>query len=181
MRLPIALALALPLAACSGSWKHDDARGDDARGDANSVHVTLAPTQGNEARGELTLRPIDGGVRLEGTLSGLAPGSEHGFHVHETGDCSAPDASSAGGHYNPESVAHGNPATMPHHAGDMHNLQADGSGNARVDVLLPGVSLGGHNDISGRALVLHAGADDYTSQPSGNSGPRIACGVIGAR
>ena len=104
----------------------------------------------------------------------------HGFHVHETGDCSALDASSAGAHYNPAGAAHGDPASVTHHAGDIPNVQADESGRARVDARVQGVSLGGANDIIGRALIVHADPDDYTTQPSGNSGARIACGVIEA-
>jgi Cu-Zn family superoxide dismutase len=142
-------------------------------------HATLAPTQGNKAAGTVELIPVDGAVRLTGTITGLEPNSEHGFHVHEKGDCSAPDASSAGGHFNPTSQVHGNPASPPHHAGDTPNLLADAQGNAQVNATLEGVTVGsGPNDLLGKALVLHAKVDDYKSQPAGNSGSRIACGVI---
>lgn len=172
MRALILTAVALGLCACAGT----DPRTDSAK--APSARASLASTQGQLARGELELRQDAAGVRVTGTLRGLKPAAVHGFHVHEKGDCSALDASSAGAHYNPAGAAHGNPASPAHHAGDIPNIQADASGRASVDALIKGVSLGGANDIVGRALIVHADPDDYTSQPSGNSGARIACGVI---
>lgn len=174
MRIPALTLLALSLCACAGT----DAR-DGATVPA-SAHVDLASTQGQFARGKLDLTQDATGVRVTGTLQGLSPGAAHGFHVHEKGDCSALDASSAGAHYNPSGAAHGNPAASPHHAGDIPNVQADASGRARVDAHVAGVSLGGADDILGRSLIVHADPDDYASQPSGNSGARIACGVIKA-
>lgn len=147
---------------------------------AAGASAELAPTEGNTATGALAVTAEPGGVHITGTLTGVAPGGTHGFHVHETGDCSAPDAASAGGHFNPGGHPHGHPGQGEHHAGDMPNLVADDAGTLMVDVQVPGVTIGdgGGTDILGRALVLHAGADDYSSQPAGNSGPRIACGVI---
>ena len=174
MRAPILTALALGLCACAGSDTRTDAT------TATSARASLASTQGQLARGDLVLRQEAAGVRVTGTLRGLKPDAVHGFHVHEKGDCSALDASSAGAHYNPADAAHGNPASPAHHAGDIPNIQADASGRASVDALIEGVSLGGANDIVGRALIVHADPDDYTTQPSGNSGARIACGVIEA-
>lgn len=142
--------------------------------------VLMQPTEGNTASGELRLTDTEAGVRIAGTLHGVAPGSTHGFHVHETGDCSAPDASSAGGHFAPQDEPHGDPDSLQHHAGDMPNQQAGPAGDIEVDVLLDRVELGsgGPLDIAGRALILHAQADDYTTQPAGDAGARIACGVI---
>lgn len=147
---------------------------------ASSATVTLAPTAGKTAQGALKFEPADGGVKVSGSLSGLKPGAEHGFHVHEKGDCSAPDASSAGGHLNPDQQPHGNSAQGPHHAGDAPNLKADDTGNAEVSVMIEGleVGTGGPKDVVGKAVVVHEGPDDYQSQPAGNSGSRIACGVI---
>jgi superoxide dismutase, Cu-Zn family len=173
MRAPLMTALALCLCACAGTGS----RGNDA---VASAQASLASTQGQLARGDLDLRQDVGGVRVSGTVRGLKPGAAHGFHVHEKGDCSALDASSAGDHYNPAGSAHGNPAGQAHHAGDIPNISADASGRASVDVLIEGVSIGGANDIVGRALIVHADPDDYATQPSGNSGARIACGVIEA-
>lgn len=146
----------------------------------NTATATLEPTQGNRARGELLLSPDNYGLRITGEITGLKANAEHGFHVHERGDCSAPDAGSAGEHFNPAGQPHGRPNGQPHHAGDMTNLTADAQGNAQVDIRLDEATLGdgGDNDVMNRALVVHADPDDYTSQPAGNSGARIACGVI---
>jgi Cu-Zn family superoxide dismutase len=142
----------------------------------------IAGASGSLVSGTLALAPLHGGVHVTGELGGLAPGS-HGFHVHQTGDCSAADASSAGGHFNPAGSGHGRAGTAMHHAGDIDNLVADASGVAHIDVQLRGVSLGGNvaTDIVGRALVVHAAPDDYQTQPAGNSGARIGCGVIRVR
>lgn len=140
----------------------------------------LAPTTGNTAAGTLTLTADGAGVRIAGTLQGLPPNAEFGFHIHEKGDCSAPDASSAGGHFNPTNAPHGDPQGAAHHAGDVPNAKSDASGMAQVDAVAAGASLtsGDANDVHGKAIVVHAKPDDYKSQPSGNSGARIACGVI---
>lgn len=145
-----------------------------------AASTELAPASGSEVRGNFKLTAIDGGVRLEGSVRGLKPGGSHGFHVHESGDCSAADAASAGGHFNPAMQPHGRAEQGSHHAGDMDNIVADLHGVARVDTRLTRVSLGGGtpNDIVGRAMVVHAAPDDYTSQPAGNAGARVACGVI---
>jgi Cu-Zn family superoxide dismutase len=142
--------------------------------------VQLAPTQGNTAAGSLAVTAAEGSVRLSGAIQGLTPNSEFGFHIHEKGDCSAPDASSAGAHFNPTSAEHGNPESETHHTGDMMNAKSDDKGVAQVDTSASGATLhsGQPTDVLGKAVVLHEKADDYTSQPSGNSGSRIACGVI---
>ena len=147
---------------------------------AQEARANLASASGSLVSGTVTLKPMGDGVHLTGTVGGFAANSQHGIHVHEKGDCSAVDASSAGGHFNPTAEAHGRASAEPLHAGDMDNLVADGDGVARVNIHLSGVTLGGGaaNDIAGRALVVHAAPDDYTSQPSGNSGARVACAVI---
>jgi Cu-Zn family superoxide dismutase len=151
-----------------------------APGTAHNAVANLAAASGSLVSGKLTLMPMGDGVHVSGDIGGLAPGSSHGFHIHETGDCSAADASSAGGHFNPTASTHGKAATGAHHAGDIDNIVADASGVAHVNTHVMGVSLGGGaaNDIAGRAFVVHAAADDYATQPSGNSGARIACGVV---
>jgi Cu-Zn family superoxide dismutase len=116
---------------------------------------------------------------MRGRITGLVPNQEHGFHVHEKGDCSSDDAMSAGGHLNPDGKRHG-PPTGEHHAGDVPSIKADANGVATVRTRVAGTLLGsGAADIAGKALVVHASPDDYTTQPTGNSGARIACGVIG--
>ncbi|TFZ01657.1 superoxide dismutase family protein [Ramlibacter rhizophilus] len=139
----------------------------------------LQPTAGNQVTGTATFTQRQGGVHVAGEVRGLKPNSEHGFHVHEKGDCSSRDATSAGGHFNPGGHPHGMPGHGAHHAGDMPNLKADAAGVARFDVTLPALSVAsGANAVTGRGLVVHAGPDDYRSQPAGDSGPRLACAVI---
>ncbi len=143
--------------------------------------ATIAPASGSQVGGTVDFYKTPAGLRVTARLSGLTPG-EHGFHVHEVGDCSAPDASSAKGHFNPLAKAHGHHARGDHHAGDLPTLVADGQGNAALDAEVAGLSLSGDPAaILGRAIVVHADPDDYKSQPAGNSGKRIACGVIAAR
>ena len=118
-------------------------------------------------------------VLVRGEVRGLRPNAEHGFHVHEKGDCSAPDATSAGGHFNPGGKPHGSPSSSERHAGDLPSLKADAAGVATMTFEVKGHLMGaGATDLLGRALVVHADPDDYSSQPAGNAGTRIACGVI---
>lgn len=147
---------------------------------AKSATANLASASGSLVSGKLTLVPMHDGVHITGEIGGLGAGKTHAIHVHEKGDCSAVDASSAGGHFNPTGNPHGRAGTGTHHAGDMDNIVADADGVAKINIHLIGVTLGGgaYNDIVGRAIVVHAAADDYRSQPAGNSGARVACGVI---
>ena len=144
--------------------------------------IALAPASGSLVSGKLNAMAMAGGVHFTGDIGGLAPGSTHGIHVHETGDCSAADATSAGPHFNPAGRAHGRPDSTTHHAGDLPNITAGTDGVAHVDIHVGGMTLGGAaaTNILNRALVVHAQGDDYASQPAGNSGARIACGVIRA-
>jgi Cu-Zn family superoxide dismutase len=143
--------------------------------------VALGPTKDHTTSGTLNLEFADGVVEVTGQISGLTADADHGIHVHEKGDCKAPDASSAGEHFNPTTQPHGSPDAPAHHVGDMLNIHADAMGNAMVDLKLQGMTLkdGSPNDIKGKAIVVHEKADDYTTQPAGNSGARLACGVIG--
>jgi Cu-Zn family superoxide dismutase len=140
----------------------------------------MAPVSGTLVSGKLMVFAVDGGVRIEGELGGLGRNGTHAIHIHERGDCSAADGSSAGGHFNPAAVAHGRVGHGAHHAGDMDNIVADARGVARVNVRADGVTLGSGaaNDVLGRAIIVHAGVDDYATQPTGNAGGRAACGVI---
>jgi Cu-Zn family superoxide dismutase len=150
-------------------------------GGGTSVDVKMEPRSGSVTAGTIALREQAGAVVARVRLNGLAPNSEHGFHVHEKGDCSAPDATSAGPHFNPGAAPHGRPGSGTHHAGDLQNLRADAQGLVNAEVRLDGLTLAaGANSIAGRALVVHRDPDDYASQPAGNSGPRISCGVIPA-
>jgi Cu-Zn family superoxide dismutase len=147
---------------------------------AKMAEANLSPASASLVSGRLALVPDARGVHITGVIGGLQPMQTAAFHVHERGDCSAVDASSAGAHFNPAAQPHGRNSAGAHHAGDMDNLRADAQGRVNVDVRLPAVTLGGGaaTDIAGRALVVHANADDYRSQPAGNAGARIACGVI---
>ena len=178
-----ALALGVVLlagCASSGVPTETPAAAAAAKSTASRATVNLAPASGSLVSGSLTLVPMGDGVHITGEVGGLKPGDTRGFHIHEKGDCSAADASSAGGHFNPAGQAHGRSGHGAHHAGDTDNIVANAEGVARVDAHVSGVTLGGGaaNDIAGRAVIVHAAADDYTSQPTGNAGARVACGVI---
>lgn len=147
---------------------------------ARAANVNLAAASGSLVSGKLSAMPMDDGVHLRGEVGGLAANSTHGIHIHQNGDCSAADASSAGDHFNPAGSLHGKAGMGAHHAGDMDNIVANSSGVATVDMHVRGVTLGGGaaNDVARRGVIVHAMADDYRSQPAGNSGARVACGVI---
>lgn len=188
MRMPstplFALASTFALAACAGTptATTDGTAATPANGksSAQEAVVNLASASGSLVSGRLVLKPMGNGVHMTGEIGGLKPGDVRGFHVHEKGDCSAADASSAGGHFNPGGQPHGRAGAGAHHAGDSENITADAKGIAHVDAHLAGVTLGGGaaNDVAGRAVIVHAAADDYSTQPTGNAGARVACGVI---
>lgn len=139
--------------------------------------VTLLPTENSNVRGKVTFTQEKEGVRIVADIQGLKPGL-HGFHVHEHGDCSAHDGSSAGGHFNPTNKRHGGPESIEHHVGDLGNVLANDDGKAHYDQLNKEISLNGVNTIIGRSIVVHADPDDFKTQPAGNSGARLACGEI---
>lgn len=148
-------------------------------GDGLTAQATLQPTVHSQVSGYVVFRATDDGVMIQATLSGLTPGL-HGFHIHEHGDCSAPNARSAGDHFAPMGSPHGPPsaAAGERHLGDLGNVQAAADGEVsmtRMDAL---IRLNGPRSIIGRAVVVHAGNDDLRSQPSGSAGARVACGVI---
>ena len=139
----------------------------------------LAPTEGNIASGVVNFSHDGDMMQVDVRVDGLKPNSMHGLHIHSIGDCRAPDASSAGGHFNPHGSSHGGPDTEPRHVGDLGNIQADANGSAIISIEVAGITLGEDVDsIIGRAVIVHAHADDLSGQPSGNAGPRIACGLI---
>ena len=139
----------------------------------------LSATEGHEAAGIVKFVAEGDTVRVQGRITGLEPGA-HGLHIHEKGDCSAPDASSAGEHYSPNDNPHGSPQDLPdaHHLGDLGNLVADDRGTAEVATEDPEMRLSGPQSIVGKAVIVHEGRDDLESQPSGDSGARVGCGVI---
>jgi Cu-Zn family superoxide dismutase len=139
----------------------------------------LQATEGNNVHGTVTFTQQADGVLVEAHIMGLAPNSNHGFHIHEFGDISGKDGMTAGGHFNPGAHEHGAPDAEKRHAGDLGNIESDANGHAmykRVDKV---VELNGPNCILGRGLIVHAGADDLKTQPTGDAGARVAMGVIG--
>ena len=170
-----AVAAIVSLAGC-GSPRHMQMHGSGP-----SAVAVLEPTRGNQAAGTMSFEQQGSNVLVMARVTGLKPNQEHGFHVHEKGDCSSGDGTSAGGHFNPIGKPHG-PQHAEHHAGDMPALKADANGVADVRFILSGVSVGsGPADLIGRGVIVHADPDDYKTQPTGNSGARIACGVIKTR
>jgi len=141
--------------------------------------AVLEAPKGSMLWGSVSFVEVDRGLLIRADVRGLPPGGVFGFHVHEKGDCSSADFTSAGGHFNPGGKPHAHPTRPERHAGDLPNLTADAEGNAVYvfETKLLTVTKG-PNSVVGRAVVIHARPDDYTSQPAGNSGPRIACGLI---
>ena len=178
--LVLSVACAAALAACATTAPTANPAAPASASTAKEAVVRLSPASGSLVSGTLNIRAMADGVHVTGEVGGLKAAGSHGFHIHEKGDCSAADATSAGGHFNPTAQPHGRAGQGAHHAGDADNLVADGKGVAKVNVHQSGVTLGGGaaNDIAGRAVIVHAQPDDYTSQPTGDAGGRIACGII---
>lgn len=147
-----------------------------AQAEPNRAIAALLPTEGYTVHGIVEFTEEQGFLHIMADVTGLTPGL-HGFHIHENGDCGATDASSAGPHFNPDSQPHGAPGSVSAHAGDLGNLVADERGRAHYESLAR-LSLEGERSVLGRSIVVHAQMDDLKSQPSGASGPRVACGVI---
>jgi superoxide dismutase, Cu-Zn family len=138
----------------------------------------IYPASGSTVHGIVTFTSTGVGVKVVADIEGLAPG-KHGFHIHEYGDCSSPDATSTGGHFNPDNMQHGGPSATMRHVGDLGNIQADDKGKAHLELTDKDITFSGRHSIIGHAVVIHANEDDLKTPPAGNAGPRIACGVIG--
>ena len=144
-----------------------------------SASATLAATTGNTVSGTVTFTQQGSAVLVAGEVRGLAPNTEHGFHIHEKGDCSSGDGMSTGGHFNPTAQTHGAHDHSAHHTGDLASLKADANGVARFSYTSTTLTVGaGATDVIGHGLIVHRDADDFKTQPTGNSGPRVACAVI---
>lgn len=144
--------------------------------------ASLAPTTGSTTTGSVNFVQRGGRVLVSGEVRGLKPNAEHGFHIHEKGDCSSGDGMSAGGHYNPNANPHGRHGMGSHHAGDLVSLRADAAGAAKFSFESSTISVGGAMaDVVGKGLIVHRDPDDYATQPTGNAGPRLACAVITKR
>jgi len=146
-----------------------------------TASATLAPTSGNTASGTVTFAQMKNGmVEVTINLTGVPPGV-HGFHIHDKGDC-GDNGNAAGGHFNPNSSPHGAPTDASHHAGDFGNIEADANGNVNESKMLHGITVTpGSTSVVGHAVILHASPDDLKTQPTGNAGARIACGVVQAK
>ena len=143
-----------------------------------SQAATTRPVNNNVTGTVTFTQNQDGQVKVVADLSGLSPNSEHAFHLHDKGDLSAPDLPSAGPHFNPAGTKHGGLHAEHRHAGDLGNIKADADGKAHAEITLEDISLGGENSIIGKSIIVHAKADDLKTDPSGNSGDRIAGGII---
>lgn len=137
----------------------------------------LNSTNGNNVTGTISFVSTDKGVKIIGDIQGLTKG-KHGIHIHEFGDCTSADGSSAGGHFNPTGKSHGGSMDMMRHMGDMGNIEADKDGKAHMEYVDNTISLMGENSIVGHSVIVHKDEDDQKTQPTGNSGARVACGVI---
>jgi len=168
------LAAVLAMTGCV--YDQDNSRDERQRTYTRAV-ANLSPASNSQVRGTVTFIRQGSVTLVEATLSGLTPGL-HGFHIHEKGDCSAPDASSAGAHFNPGGMPHGGPDSPERHVGDFGNIEADASGNAQFSKVFTNLQYEGAASIIGKAVIVHAKADDLTTQPSGDAGGRMACGVI---
>jgi Cu-Zn family superoxide dismutase len=140
--------------------------------------AVLKAATGGKVDGTVTFTKVEGGLKVSARISGLTPGT-HGFHVHEFGDCSAADFTSAGGHFNPAGEPHAGPKDAKRHAGDMGNVEADKDGVAQIEYVDPVLSFEGPASVLGRGVIVHAAADDLKTQPTGNAGGRLACAVVG--
>lgn len=174
VRLAAALSVlaAATLAGCAG---YSGASGPAAT-------AKLEPTRGNATAGTVTFVQSGDVVKVSGSITGLKPNAEHGFHIHEKGDCSSGDGMSAGGHFNPGGKPHGHHGMGEHHSGDLPSLTADANGVAKFSFESRAIRVGsGDTNIVGRGLIVHRDPDDYKTQPTGNAGPRLACAVIAAK
>jgi Cu-Zn family superoxide dismutase len=147
-------------------------------GETSKAIAVLHATSGSNVAGTVTFTAAGDEVKVVADITGLTPG-KHGFHIHEFGDCSSPDGNSAGGHFNPTSHHHGAPDATDRHAGDLGNIEADASGKAHLEISDKVMKLNGSDSIIGHAVIVHEKVDDLKTQPTGNAGGRLACGVIG--
>ena len=176
--LMVASVLGLGLGCASSKSSpasNESANPSTGKARAKAVAV-LSPAPNGKVKGQVTFQEETEGVRVTANVEGLTPG-KHGFHIHEKGDCSAADFTSAGGHFNPTNSKHGSPTDPEHHAGDFGNLEANEQGVARFERVFTWLTFKGTNSILGKGVIVHEKTDDF-SQPTGNAGGRIACGVI---
>ena len=180
--LPVTLfMLALLVGCASGSGSGEETPAPAAPEPAaapKTANVTLEPKSGSNLTGSATLTQVGDTVRFELHVNG-APDGQHAVHIHENGDCSAEDGTSAGGHWNPTGENHGQWGSPPHHLGDIGNMTVEGGhGTISLEAAPWTIGDGSSTDVVGKAIIVHAEPDDFTSQPTGAAGGRIGCGVI---
>ena len=175
--LTVLLLIAIFFASCTQQEGTEEVVYDGT--EANFATAVLHPTNGSDVTGTVTFTQTENGIRVTAAVANLEPEMLHGFHIHQFGDCRSPDATSAGGHFNPDHVDHGGPSDDIRHVGDLGNIPADENGAAEIDFLDSHLELSGENSIIGRGVIVHAGEDDFITQPTGAAGARLACGVIG--
>lgn len=168
--------LALVAAGCSSQQEKKQKKKPST--DFTKAAAVIHPTEGNSISGTVTFEKDSAGITVNAHITGFEPMSKHGFHIHRYGDCRAEDGTSAGGHYAPDGGEHGEPGPNTHD-GDLGNLVSNEDGEATLNIISTDITLNGPKSIIGRGIIIHADADDMKSQPSGNAGPRIGCGVIG--
>lgn len=182
----IALSLAIigltALSACSHKQhKHAETPVETTEASGPShAQAVLKSAKGHKVTGTIHFTENGHMMKIDTMVNGLKPGP-HGFHIHETGDCSKADFTSAGGHFNPDKKPHGSATGDQRHAGDMGNLVADNKGKAHTSMEVHGMTMkDGPHSIIGKAVIIHADPDDLKSQPVGNAGARVACGIVEA-
>ena len=168
-------ALALAAASCGGM--HGSTQTPGGQG-PKVAHAVIEGRSGSHASGNASFISTNDGVRITVHITGASPGM-HAVHLHDKGDCSAPDATSAGPHFNPTQHTHGSPQADPHHAGDFGNMQVGPDSSGTLELVSRDLTVDpGPKCVVGHSIVVHGGTDDFTSQPAGNSGPRVGCGVV---
>ena len=160
------LIVLIALAGCAHRINHDE-----------TATATVRSSEQKDLSGTVLFKSTASGLIVEAHIMGLKPNSYHGLHIHEMGQCEGPGYESAGGHFNPQKHKHGAPGKEGH-MGDLGNIISDADGHGKLNLLLTDVRPEEFNLIVGRSIVIHDKADDQKSQPAGNSGARIACGVI---
>lgn len=173
--LPV-LALGFTMAACQGKPKADEpAVTTTPVIEPARLEAKLGPASNSKVTGSVVLEPAGDMVTVKYEILGLKKNSTHALHIHEKGDCSSPDGSSAGGHWNPNHTEHGNTTGDHRHPGDFGNIKANAKGKATGTVTVPAFAL---SSAKGLGVIVHSKADDFKTQPTGNAGDRQACGVL---
>lgn len=186
-KLSTLLTIMLMIVSCAGQSDMEqtsDMPESSNQMDSSEEEITelvsiLHPTVGNDVNGVVRFFETDEGIRVVAEVYDLAPNSTHGFHIHEYGDCSALDGTTAGGHFNPFDAEHGGPDSEERHVGDLGNITVDQNGFAQLDITDSMISFDGPASIIGRGIIVHEGEDDFETQPTGAAGSRLSCGVIG--